>query len=90
MSCGLTMTVNTSLEQEPITSIENMTREIAANLGVQVKRVRLIDGLPIGCVDAHMLAFVHEAKSHYVLLHHDLSNASTKINEALFKIKTQM
>lgn len=84
------MTPKTTLENGHFIYIESLTHEIAARVGIKVRRVKLVDGLPIGCVDAHLLAFVHESKNHYVLLHHDLSNARNKISEALSKIKAQV
>ena len=75
-------------DNECIALIENMTHDVAGSMGINLKEVKMIDGLPIGCVDAHLLTFVHGDNKHNVLLlPDDISNARSLIYEAISKLK---
>lgn len=86
--------------QEGLRKIYDFVQDIAKQEGLKLKSIKLIDGLPLGCIDCHELDIAAGGSTVSVKLHHnevedypghagiDLTQA--KIHNAIDRLKLQL
>lgn len=86
--------------QEGMQKIYDFARDIAKQEGIKLKSLRLVDGLPLGCIDCHELDIAAGGSTVSVMLyrnevedypgHAGIDLTQAKIHNAIDRLKLQL
>lgn len=68
--------------------IEDVVREFAAEMGLELSKISIEDGAPLGCLDAQVLSITKSGHTVSALIYQtDLNNVQNGIREELLELK---